>query len=77
MFDGGPAGGDVRSSLYVPFGRWMPLEATSRYREATDSSESGITRTPATEVMKLRSPDQRGTTWPWRCWGRPAPAASP
>ena len=36
-------------------------------------SDSGSTRTPATEVMKLVSPDQRGTTWRWRWRGDPGP----
>ncbi len=40
-------------------------------------SDSGMTRTPATVVMKLVSPDHRGRTWRWRCPGIPAPAARP
>lgn len=54
------------------------MEASvARYRSATSSRLSGMTRTPATADMKLRSPDHRGTTWTCRCWGSPAPAASP
>ena len=64
-------------------GAWGPVQvggvaaAIARYRSATSSRLSGITRTPATEDMKLRSPDHLGTTWTCRCWGSPAPAASP
>ena len=40
-------------------------------------SVSGMTRTPATVVMKLVSPVHRGRTWRWRWRGIPAPAARP
>ena len=53
------------------------LVTVSRYRAATSSRLSGTTRTPATDDMKFRSPDHLGTTWTCRCWGSPAPAASP
>jgi hypothetical protein len=36
-------------------------------------SVSGITRVPATDVMKLVSPDQRGRTWRWTWAGIPGP----
>ncbi len=39
--------------------------------------DSGMTRTPATAVMKLVSPDHRGSTCMCRCDGMPAPAARP
>jgi hypothetical protein len=86
LLDGGPAGGTVRSTIETRLskpdsrnpttGRFDPL-SHPRYRSQTLSKLSGTTLTPATAVMKFRSPDQRGTMWAWRCWGRPAPAASP
>lgn len=53
------------------------LTQAARTRRQLSSSASGMTRTPPTEVMKLVSPDHRGTTWRWRCLGMPAPAARP
>ncbi len=89
LLDGGPAGGAFGRRLGIGTrdrsveSRHLGLPARDRnprhprYRSQTLSRLSGTTRTPATAVMKFRSPDQRGTMWAWRCWGRPAPAASP
>src|SRR4051794_31605257 len=44
---------------------------------AVSGSDSGSVRVLAVAVMKLASPNQRGTTWTWRCSLTLPPATRP
>ena len=71
-FEQNPRRGMDRRLAGVPagssaVGRYIPnCFSVSRYCAATASSESGMTLTWPTTVMKLVSPAQRGIRWAWR-----------
>ena len=62
-----------RQQARRPASRARPSGHAARTLAALSGSDSGITRTPATLVMKFVSPFQRGSTWTWR-WRRHAGA---
>jgi hypothetical protein len=57
-----PSGVAPASKIHTYWSGPQADSRASRKRLATDSSDSGTTRTPATADMKFTSPDHLGTT---------------